>query len=67
MIYISLGLALKGPLDPSQIEPPILLIAVLSCSIFCLLLSFVLFFLFLWAPFKPASLNWASLNKYCSK
>ena len=42
--------------------------AILSCSIFFyLLLVFVLFFLFIRAPFKPASLNWSPLNKYCSK
>ena len=42
--------------------------AILSCSIFFfyLLLFFVLFFLFIRAPFKPASLNWAPLTKYCS-
>ena len=41
--------------------------AILSCSIFYLLLCFVLFFLFISALFKPASLNWAPLTKYCSK
>ena len=41
---------------------------ILGCSnFFYLLLFFVLFFLFIRAPFKPASLNWAPLNKYCSK
>ena len=40
-----------------------------SSSIFYLLvlLSFVFVFLFIRAPFKPTSLNWAPLNKYCSK
>ena len=42
--------------------------AIFSCSnfVFNLLLVFV-FFLFIRAPFKPASLNWAPQNKYYSK
>ena len=44
-------------------------VAILSCSNFFLSVIFlcVVFFLFVRAPFKPASLNWAPLNKYCSK
>ena len=42
--------------------------AIFNCSnfVFNLLLFFV-FFLFIRAPFKPASLNWAPQNKYCLK
>ena len=39
--------------------------AILSCSTFYLLLSFVLLFLFTRVPFKPALLNSAHLTKYC--
>ena len=63
------GFGLKGTLDPSQLSLQYFCYTWLF-HFFCLfcfvLLFFVLFFLFIRAPFKPASLNWAPLTKDCS-